>query len=108
MLQAYAFARPSVRLCLKVLKAKSDKGNWTYVPKPDANVPDAVVKILGKKVSDHCQWVIWDSENGGAHSVLSVSGVSEQSINLNITYKIEAFVPKADGGESVSGMMGSV
>ncbi|KAI4178567.1 MAG: hypothetical protein LQ346_007404, partial [Caloplaca aetnensis] len=43
-LQAYAFARPSVRLSLKVLKAKSDKNNWT----PSLNIKDRPIVQLFK------------------------------------------------------------
>ncbi|KAL9579343.1 MAG: hypothetical protein Q9203_006735 [Teloschistes exilis] len=53
-LQAYALARPSARLALKVLKAKNDKDNWTYAPKHEASVSDAAVKIIGKKATDQC------------------------------------------------------
>ncbi|KAL8964672.1 MAG: hypothetical protein Q9183_004288, partial [Haloplaca sp. 2 TL-2023] len=61
-LQAYALARPSVRFSLKVLKAKSDKDNWTYAPKSEASVSDAAIKVLGKKLIDCCQWHVYCPE----------------------------------------------
>ena len=46
MLQAYALARPYVRFALKVLKAKNDKGNWTYVPAKGQPKEDAAFLSL--------------------------------------------------------------
>ena len=60
-LQAYALARPAVRFSLRVLKAKNEKGNWTYAPKAGASVIDAAAKVVGKKVVDQCHWKVWRS-----------------------------------------------
>ena len=65
LLQSYAFARPHVRFSLKVSKAKNDKGNFTYAPKPatssrvalEAIAIDAPIKLFGKKLADQCEWV---------------------------------------------------
>ncbi|KAK5112473.1 hypothetical protein LTR62_004230 [Meristemomyces frigidus] len=57
-LQAYAFARPHVRLSLRVLKAKNDKGNWMYAPKPGASVEDAAIKIVGSACVTQCTWIV--------------------------------------------------
>lgn len=99
-LQAYALARPSVRLSLKVLKAKNEKGNWTYAPKSDASVLDAAVKIVGKGISDHCQWIVWDSSsiklNGGSASEDEI----ELSDGASSNYRIETLIPKPDSGGS--------
>ena len=62
-LQAYAMARPSVRFSLKVLKAKNDKGNWMYAPKPDASVEDAAFKIVGNACASQCHYTLVE-ENG--------------------------------------------
>ncbi|KAL8721993.1 MAG: hypothetical protein Q9225_001428 [Loekoesia sp. 1 TL-2023] len=99
-LQAYAFARPSVRLSLKVLKAKNEKGNWVYAPKSGANVSDAAVKIVGKKVSDQCQWVIWEPDKRSTPVATSISGTTKQSTNSDTTYKMEALIPKPGGDPS--------
>ncbi|KAK5124142.1 hypothetical protein LTR85_001845 [Meristemomyces frigidus] len=57
-LQAYAFARPHVRLSLRVLKAKNDKGNWMYAPKPGGDVEDAAMKIVGSACVSQCTWSV--------------------------------------------------
>ncbi|KAI6902947.1 hypothetical protein KC318_g7207 [Hortaea werneckii] len=58
MLQAYAFARPHVRLSLKVLKAKNEKGNWVYAPKPNGSLEDAALKIVGSACVSQCAWFV--------------------------------------------------
>lgn len=30
-----------------------------YAPKLEASIADAVTKVLGKKVTDQCQWQSW-------------------------------------------------
>jgi len=65
LIQSYALARPHVRFSLKVSKAKNDKGNFTYAPKPAASsrvaleaiTVDAPIKLFGKKLADQCEWV---------------------------------------------------
>ncbi|KAK4565523.1 hypothetical protein LTR86_004140 [Recurvomyces mirabilis] len=57
-LQAYAFARPHVRLSLRVLKAKNDKGNWMYAPKSGADAEDAAIKIMGSACVTQCEWIV--------------------------------------------------
>lgn len=101
-LQAYAFARPSVRLSLKVLKAKSDKNNWTYAPKSEASVADAAVKIIGKRASDQCQWTVWCSDSP---SIPTASDSTELPAGSDASYRIEAFIPKAKNGGVSPGRM---
>ena len=50
LLQAYAFVRPFVRFSFRVLNARSKTNDFVYAPKKDANIEDAVLKIIGK----HC------------------------------------------------------
>lgn len=52
----YAFARPTVRFQLKVLKSKSDlKDNWSYAPcKDTSNLALVASKIVGKDVASQC------------------------------------------------------
>ncbi|SMQ51078.1 unnamed protein product [Zymoseptoria tritici ST99CH_3D7] len=74
MLQAYAFARPHVRISLKVLKAKNNKGDFVYAPKPNGNAEDAAFKIVGAACSSQCIW-----------SVLEERG-----------FTLQAFLPRPD------------
>ena len=57
-LKAYAFARPHVRLSLRVIKAKNDKGNWMYAPKAGGNAEDAAFKIVGSACATQCTWSV--------------------------------------------------
>lgn len=86
MLQAYALARPTVRISFKVLKAKSQKGNFMYAPKAGgmATIEDAVLKIFGSGVTTECEW-----------TVLANDG-----------FKLHAFLPRQDANSSKIANMG--
>ena len=84
-LQCYAFARPQVRLSLRFLKAKTDKGNWTYAPKPGGNAEDAAFKIVGAACASQCTW-----------SVLEDSG-----------FTLQAFLPRVDADVGKVSSIGS-
>lgn len=84
-LKAYAFARPHVRLSLRVLKAKNDKGNWTYAPKPGGNAEDAAFKVVGSACASQCVW-----------SVVEEDG-----------YSLQAFLPKVDAEVSKCSSIGA-
>lgn len=70
MLQAYALARPHVRLSLKVLRAKNDKGNWIYAPKPNGNVEDAALKVVGSACVSQCTWTVIEERDFTLHALL--------------------------------------
>jgi DNA mismatch repair protein MutL len=74
LLQSFAFARPHVRLSLKVIKAKNDKGNWMYAPQAGGNAEDAAFKIVGAACASQCTW-----------SVIEEHG-----------FTLQAFLPKPD------------
>ncbi|KAK5695139.1 hypothetical protein LTR97_008645 [Elasticomyces elasticus] len=74
-LQAYVFARPHVRVSLRVLKAKSDKFNYVYAPKPGGSIEDAALKIVGSACVSQCLWTVAE-EHG---------------------FTLHAFVPRSDG-----------
>ena len=62
----YAFARPTVRFQVKILKSKSGlKDNWSYAPCKDAESLDLTAsKIVGKDVASQCQQESVASEDG--------------------------------------------
>lgn len=62
LLQQYAFARPTTRLSLRVLKAKNDRDNWTYAPRAGADVDDTAMKVVGKPCASECSWHELESE----------------------------------------------
>ncbi|KAL8852846.1 MAG: hypothetical protein Q9221_002221 [Calogaya cf. arnoldii] len=98
-LQAYALARPSVRLSLSVLKAKSDKSNWIYAPKSDESVLDAAVKVVGKKVTDQCGWVVW-TPNTRLAEAGATEGDRPTTATTETTYQVKALRPNSDAGKS--------
>lgn len=51
--QAYALARPMIRLSLKV-SSGDIKQNWSYSPRPGAGVREAVVQVFGAGVVSEC------------------------------------------------------
>lgn len=81
LLQAYAFAHPTKRFSIKVLKAKNENNNWMYVPSADGEIADAAMRIVGKDVSSCC--VVQKLP----------SGSSDQG-----SYDILAFLPKPGAG----------
>ena len=66
LLQAYALARPEVRVSFKVLKAKDGKSDWSYAPtSAGAGLLEAVSRVAGKEVAAQCtQHDVDDCENG--------------------------------------------
>lgn len=84
-LQSYAFARPHVRMSLRVLKAKNSKGDWTYAPKPGGNAEDAAFKIVGAACASQCTWSI----------------VEDQGFTL------QAFLPRPDADATKVGNIGA-
>lgn len=85
LLHAYAFARPGVRLVFKVLKAKNEKANWSYGPKPGATtLEDAAAKIVGIEVATQC-------ELKSSKSILSDDCT-------RTLYTINTLLPKAEAG----------
>ncbi|KAL1965765.1 hypothetical protein VTN77DRAFT_5086 [Rasamsonia byssochlamydoides] len=91
LLQAYAIAKPSTRLSLKVLKSKNESNNWIYAPKPNANLVDAALKVVGAEIAAQCIYKEWPSE---AHD--EGQEVASTSNDANPSYRLVAFLPKAD------------
>ena len=71
MLQSYAFARPSIRISLRVLKAKNESANWLYAPRPGANAEDVVSKIAGTRCTSQCIWSIVEDQGFTMQAFLS-------------------------------------
>ena len=87
LLQAYALARPNVRLSLKTLKAKTDKGTFTYAPKSSGTgmIEDAAFKVIGRACASQCVWTTFDA-NG---------------------LELQAFLPRADADPAKISSLGS-
>jgi DNA mismatch repair protein MutL len=52
LLQAYALARPSIRLSLKI--AKGGKGSWSFLPHQNCGVREAALRIIGRDAVLQC------------------------------------------------------
>ena len=93
VLQAYAMARPSVRLSFKVLKAKNDKLNWVYAPKSGAAMMDAALKVASKRAVEQCQWHEWSSSPSADLAVMSSPGDIEAPCFI-----VQSLLPRKDCG----------
>ncbi|KAH7408432.1 hypothetical protein DE146DRAFT_374396 [Phaeosphaeria sp. MPI-PUGE-AT-0046c] len=70
LFQAYALARPTVRLRLHVLKATRNRADFMYAPNANSNVEDAVLKVIGKDCALQCDWSAIDSDGFEIHAFL--------------------------------------
>lgn len=82
LLQAYAFARPTVRISFKVLKSKNDKYNWVYGPSPGSTtLLSTTARIVGQEVAVQCEARHWKSVaqggEGESHVIDAVVGKGE-------------------------------
>ena len=95
VLQAYAYARPGVRLSVKVLKKPGDRSNWTYGPLPHAQMSEAAFTIAGKDVASQCSlYEILDNNDGEERDVGDGSTPKDASRTLSL----KAFLPNTDAG----------
>lgn len=80
LMQAYALARPTVRLRLHVLKAKNDRGDFVYAPKANANIEDAVLKVMGADCALQCDWTALETDGFEIHAFLPKSTASGSQV----------------------------
>ncbi|PKY07111.1 DNA mismatch repair protein [Aspergillus campestris IBT 28561] len=80
LLQAYAIAQPSKRLCFRVLKAKNEKNNFMYAPGPDPTLMDAAIKIVGMEMASACIVKKWPPDEVAVQEV-----PSEQNTDFVLT-----------------------
>lgn len=86
LVQSYALAKPSTRLSLKVLKAKTETNNWAYAPGANSSLPDAVIKTFGREVSTCCVSKKMPAE------------LPREEIVAEKGYSLVAFLPSSDSG----------
>jgi DNA mismatch repair ATPase MutL len=70
LMQAYALARPTIRFRFRVLKAKNNNGDFVYAPKSDANIEDAVLKVIEKDCALQCDWTTLEANGFEIHAFL--------------------------------------
>ncbi|KAL2837054.1 hypothetical protein BJY01DRAFT_238021 [Aspergillus pseudoustus] len=83
MVQAYAMARPTTRLSLKIAKAKSTSGNWVYAPGRDATPMEAAMQVIGTEVASMCVSIEWPTIPQG-----------ETQAQSNSSLRLIALLPK--------------
>ncbi|KIW87751.1 uncharacterized protein Z519_11725 [Cladophialophora bantiana CBS 173.52] len=86
LLFSFAFARPEVRLSLKILKGKNDKINWTYAPTSTASITEVATKIVGKDIVIGCT----------AHDISS----EDCDVDLDNGWRINALLLSAARGSA--------
>jgi hypothetical protein len=86
LMQAYALARPTTRFRLRVLKAKNNKGHFVYAPKSDANIEDAVLKVIGKDCALQCDWTALEADGFEVHAFLPKPTASGPKITNQGTF----------------------
>ncbi|RYP27306.1 hypothetical protein DL768_011292 [Monosporascus sp. mg162] len=91
LLQSYAMARPTLKLALKVLQ--NPKQNWSYSPKRNAEVGEAVLQIFGKDVSAHGFEKIFPIDGPWPEARASGDGQSASRTN---SYRFEAYIMDPD------------
>ncbi|KAI0600151.1 hypothetical protein F4775DRAFT_590875 [Biscogniauxia sp. FL1348] len=89
LLHTYAVARPQLKLLFKVLQ--QPKHNWSYAPKQDATVKEAIIQLFGVDLATHCfekivEVVSPDDEND--------SLATQQPTPRGCTYIFQAFIAK--------------
>ncbi|KAF2634915.1 hypothetical protein P280DRAFT_523576 [Massarina eburnea CBS 473.64] len=91
LIQAYALARPAVRFSLRILRAKSNKGDFVYAPKKDANVEDAVIKIISKECALQCDWTATKTDGFEIHAYLPrPDAIGSKIANLGAFVAVDA------------------
>ncbi|KAH6671441.1 putative PMS1 protein like protein [Halenospora varia] len=95
LLQAYALARPTVRFSLKV--SKGAKGAWTFTPRPNDGIKEAVSQVIGRDAALQCMERSLNSPGTQGESCRTdntSSVASDQSLDKK--FQIDAFLPKPD------------
>jgi len=101
VLKAYALARPSVRLSLKVLKAKNDKENWVYAPKTGATVTDAAIKVTNQRAVTECAWHVWSTDLELEPKITATTPSADVLKVTEFEYTIECLSPRKQCGKGV-------
>ena len=104
LLQAYALARPYLRLSLKILKAKDRKGDWVY---PKSGVLSAsrleaslhaATDVFGKKLMSQCEITFSSWSSTGDRIDEATSEEMGPTAGGDGLYTLEAIMAKRDCG----------
>ncbi|KAL9102925.1 MAG: hypothetical protein Q9163_001985 [Psora crenata] len=101
-LHAYALVRPHIRFSLKVLKARTERSNWSYVPNCEAlhasptaaPTVQAATTLFGRKFIDQCAHFTWTS-SGKEPTIEPLTPNSPARVTTDESYRFQALLPKA-------------
>ena len=79
LLQAYAMARPHIKLSMRVLKEL--KYNWDYAPSLTPSTRDAAMQLFGKALAIGCEHIHVETYGEG---------------NSELSFTVEALLPRRD------------
>lgn len=85
LLHAYALARPQVRLSFKIM-GKNPTQSWSYSPRPQATIKEAVVQIFGTGLMSQCM----------LQTLATEVGIETDISHDGPEFVIEAVLPKPD------------
>jgi hypothetical protein len=94
MVQAYAMARPSIRLSFKVLKAKHENPNWMYAPGKNATLTEAALKVAGTEIASNCILKNWPTSSRDGNASPEGSGFRLVALLPKLGSSIHLFLPQ--------------
>ena len=98
-LQAYALARPLLRISLKILKAKNEKANWIYSPATGISLLKASLRVLDQKAVKQCDTHVWPPPVSDIVESNPTKDGSQEHLTVSDGFRMEALVPRVDCGE---------
>jgi DNA mismatch repair protein MutL len=109
LLQAYCLARPRVRFSLKMIK--SPKGSWSYAPRPNDGIKEAVSLVIGRETASQClekslvfpEHGYTDDIDEDDQTTEAVGPDKSSSENGGHQFVIQMFLPKPDADVSKIG-----
>lgn len=105
LLQGYSLARPHVRFGLKV--TKGGKGSWSFAPRPNDGIKEAVSKALSRDLAAQCvekSLTFVESHSSPKHpSAVITPEDHRESHDPKALFVIEAFLPKPNADMSKIG-----
>ncbi|KAG9238361.1 putative PMS1 protein like protein [Amylocarpus encephaloides] len=94
LLQAYALARPSVRFGLKI--TKENKGSWSFSPRSNGGIKEAVSQVIGKDASAQCMmksFVFPDCQTNQDQNPEECTSLRRDPATQ---YQVDLFLPRPD------------
>lgn len=100
LLQNYAFARPEIRLSLRVLNGKDPKINWAYAPKQDATMSDVAIQVIGQDLSARCSLKSLVSKQAPSKIGLNRCDSSQiaNEVDEGVGISLDMLLPIQEGG----------